>query len=111
MTPLPSLHHSLEIHITTTNYQQYYIVLSYLNFIIQHDPDPFIIIDRKGTTITAKRHDKTVKRNSSFFKKVPNQKSIEEWFHERKRQPSQKIDELPDYERKEEKTGKEPERK
>ena len=76
-----------------------------------YDPDPFRIIDKKGTVITAKRLDKIVKRNSSFFKKVPDQKNIEEWFKERIKQTCPKSDDLPDFERKVERTIKEPERK
>ena len=37
-----------------------------------HGPNPFIIIERKGNMLKAKRAHKIVKRNSSFFKKVLN---------------------------------------
>ena len=33
-----------------------------------YDPQPFIIHKVNGSMITAKRHDKTIVRNSSFFK-------------------------------------------
>jgi len=35
------------------------------------DPKPLRVIDKKGTMITARREDKIVTRNSSFFKKIP----------------------------------------
>ena len=35
-----------------------------------YDPDPYVITQRKGTMITAKRKGKEITRNSSFFKPV-----------------------------------------
>lgn len=35
-----------------------------------YDPDPYVVSKRKGTMVTAKRDDKQVTRNSSFFKKI-----------------------------------------
>ena len=35
-----------------------------------YDPETYIVTQRKGTMITAKREGKEITRNSSFFKKV-----------------------------------------
>ena len=35
-----------------------------------YDPEPYIVTQRKGTMITAKREGKEITRNSSFFKKL-----------------------------------------
>lgn len=37
------------------------------------DPRPLIIVDKKGSMLTAADHDKTVTRNSSHFKLLPEQ--------------------------------------
>lgn len=43
---------------------------SHKNIATPYDPKPYIVSQRKGAMITAKRTDKEIKRNSSLFKRV-----------------------------------------
>ena len=43
-----------------------------------YEPVPYIVIDKKGSMITAERKNKSITRNSSFFKKSPRPPTLEE---------------------------------
>ena len=43
-----------------------------------YEPTPYVVQSKKGSMITAKRHNKSVTRNSSFFKKSPRPPTTEE---------------------------------
>ena len=38
-----------------------------------YDPRPLVIVEKKGSMLTAAKEDKTVTRNSSHFKLIPKQ--------------------------------------
>ncbi|GFN94668.1 transposon ty3-g Gag-Pol polyprotein [Plakobranchus ocellatus] len=43
-----------------------------------YEPIPYVVSNKKGSMITAKRHNKSITRNSSFFKKSPRPPTFEE---------------------------------
>ncbi|GFO32122.1 30S ribosomal protein s2 [Plakobranchus ocellatus] len=45
---------------------------------IPYEPIPYVVSNKKGSMITAKRHNKSITRNSSFFKKSPRPPTFEE---------------------------------
>ena len=42
-----------------------------------YDPNPYQVVEKKGSMITARRESSSVTRNSSFFKQVPKQENEE----------------------------------
>ena len=49
---------------------------SHKNIATPYDPKPYIVSQRKGAMITAKRTDKEIKTNSSLFKRVDPQRLL-----------------------------------
>ena len=40
------------------------------------DPQPYVVIEQKGTMVTAERDDKEITRNSSLFKRMEENKGV-----------------------------------